>query len=686
VSSVDLREFLDAFVTEVSEHLQSATDKLVGMEAAARRGEPTLRHVRDVFRALHTVKGLAAMVGVEPIVTIAHRMESILRDADRSAKGLPADTIDALLEGVRAIDTRVKAANERRTVPEPPAPLLARLDGLEAGGAPAPKAAIVQAPELEPAIAQKLSPADKEHLAHGLASGRSVFRADFFPSPARAEQGFTINLVRERVSALGELIKVVPLSVAPSEHAPGGLAFVLHVVTDASREQIAAAVGIAPEAIVALSESRPAVSEAAPLSLDPEEEWTAAPARRGVVRVDVTRLDEAMDRLSALVVSRFRLVREVTALAAKGVDVRGLRALLAEHARQIRDLRAALVHVRMVPIAEILDRVPMIVRSLRRSTGKQVRLEMDGGHAELDKAVAERLFPALVHLVRNAVDHAIETPDERRRRGKPEEGRVQVTCSQHSNSRLVLAVSDDGRGIDREMVARRAGAAVPDTDAELLDLLCRPGLSTREEASTTSGRGMGMDIIRRVAVDQLGGELLLQTKWGEGTTFTLVVPLTISIVDAFTFECSGQHFVVPVAIVEEIVEVPESTSRVSSAGGDAMQLFQRRGESVPLVPLDRVFRLGSPAESAARKAIVVRRAGEPIAFAVDRMLGQQEVVVRPLEDPLVQVPGVTGATDLGDGLPTLVIDLVALGGAVRGRAIDTKGESAGVLHARRPSA
>ena len=398
------------------------------------------------------------------------------------------------------------------------------------------------------------------------------------------------------------------------------------------------------------------------------EDWSSEPARRGVVRVDVARLDEAMDRLSSLVVSRFRLTHAAASLAERGVDVRELNGLLLEHARQLRDLRGAILHVRMVPISEVLDRVPIIVRSLRRSTGKPVRLEIDGGAAELDKAVAERLFPAIVHLVRNAVDHALETPDERRRRGKPEEGRVRVTCTQHSNARLVLSVQDDGRGIDRALVARRAGVDVPANDAALLDLLCRPGLSTRDEVSTTSGRGMGMDIIRRVAVDQLGGELLLESRWGEGTTFTMIVPLTISIIDAFTFECAGQRFAVPVAIVEEIVEIDakDLTSVSSAGGGSALGVFFRRGESVPLIPLERVFRLGKERTEGSRKAIVVRRAGEPMAFAVDRLIAQQEVVVRPLEDPLVQVPGISGATDLGDGQPTLVVDLVALGGVVRG--------------------
>lgn len=659
---VDLQEFVGAFVTEATEHLESAIAKLLLLESAARTGEPMLRHMRDVFRALHTIKGLAAMVGVEPIVAISHRMEAILRTADRASAPLTLDVIDALLEGARAIDARIKLLARGGEVPEPPADVLARLDELDAAPAIG-RSALAPTIALDPALAVKLAPAELEHLAQAASNGLHAYRADFFPSPARAEQGFTINKVRERVAAVGELVKVIPLSVPANEHAPGGLAFVLLVVTNATREDIATAVGIDVAALEELSPPTP-TEDIARGPDEPEDLVAVEPARRGIVRVDVSRLDEAMDRLSSLVVSRFRLSREATRLAQQGVDVRALQTLLGEHARQLRDLRAAILKVRMVPIAEVLDRVPMILRSLRRSTGKSVRLEIDGGATELDKAVAERLFPAIVHLVRNAVDHAIETPDERVRRGKPAEGVVRVSCTEHSNTRLVLSVSDDGRGIDRELVARRAEVDTPTTDSELLELLCRPGLSTRDEVSTLSGRGMGLDIIRRVAVEQLGGELTISSVWGQGTTFTMTVPLTVSIVDAFTFECAGQRFVVPVAIVDEIVEIDaQQATRISGSSGN-VRVFMRRGESVPLLPLEELFRLGEQ-QPGTRKAIVVRRAGEPIAFAVDRMLGQQEVVVRPLEDPLVQVTGITGATDLGDGSPTLVVDLVALGANLR---------------------
>jgi two-component system chemotaxis sensor kinase CheA len=326
----------------------------------------------------------------------------------------------------------------------------------------------------------------------------------------------------------------------------------------------------------------------------------------------------------------------------------------------------------MVPVAELLERVPLIVRGLARATGKTVAVQIDAGRAELDKAVAERLLPAIVHLVRNAVDHAIEPSAVRVAAGKPAEGVIRVSCHDRSSNQLELSITDDGRGVDREAVARRAGVAVPDTDEALLELIARPGLSTVERATTTSGRGVGVDIVHRIVRD-LGGELRLETQPGRGTIFTVRVPLSITIIDAFSFMAAGEVFVIPVAAVDEVIEVdPARTTRGPQRTGATteVKLIERRGAAIPLVDLARIFDLphagSSVPQGLSPKAIVVRRAGSPYAFMVDRMLGQQEVVVRPVIDPLIRVPGVTGSTDLGDGKPVLVLDLAAL----TGRLID----------------
>ena len=372
-----------------------------------------------------------------------------------------------------------------------------------------------------------------------------------------------------------------------------------------------------------------------------------------------------MDRLGALLVTRARLASAIARLTASGSDTRELAQVAQENARQLRDLRSSILQVRMVPVIELLERLPLIVRALRRTTGKGVTLKLDGGGAELDKAVADLVFPALVHLVRNAVDHGIETPEVREKAGKPAEATLRVGCVSRSSTGVVISVEDDGRGIDAAAVLRRAGRApapgraegpVRPTDVALLDLICQPGLTTREEVTTTSGRGLGMDIVKRIVVDQLGGELVLHSEPGKGTVFTLHIPLTVAIIDAFVVECGAQRFAVPVSVVEEVVEIDPASlvqpPRRSSHEGprDVVRLVGVASWRREALSLYELVASGKTAPPSARrgaqamlKALVVRRRGELSGLVVDRVVGQQEAVVRPLVDPLVRVPGVAGS-------------------------------------------
>jgi two-component system chemotaxis sensor kinase CheA len=658
---VDLREFLSAYVAEVDEQLESAIASLLEIEQHARAGTPHPRAMRDLFRVLHTIKGLSAMVDVEPLVDLAHRLEAIVRQADRSGGWLETKAIDAVLAGVRAIELGVKELAEGKPLTAAPKALYEALDSLEPAEQKLGSLDHGQL-DLDETIVSKLAPFELASLVHAADDGRRAVRADFSPSPEKAARGLSINSVRERVAAVAEIVKVVPLAVSPSKDAPGGLSFALLLRAAAPDEEIAAAIGIAPAAV------RPLVGglvakPAASLAPEPDDDELAVRSRRNVVRVDVARLDDAMEHLSTLIVTRSRLAQSIRRLGLAGVNTRELDEIMRDNARQLRDLRAAILRVRMIPVAEVLERIPLIVRSLRRASDKAVRVEIDAGDTEIDKGVAERLFPALVHIVRNAFDHAIESPARRRELGKPDEATLYISSRSPSNARVELTIRDDGAGVDRAAVARRVGREIASDDA-LLDAICAPGLSTRDEATRTSGRGMGMDIVKRVVVDQLGGELTMKTELGVGTTFILRVPLTISIIEAFTLDCCARRFVVPVSMVEEIIELERvRVHRGPHAAHDSSVragLIERRGEALPL--LDLAASLAMPArETPALQALVVRRGASAMAFALDRVVGQQEAVVRPLVDPLVTVAGVSGATDLGDGKPTLVLDLFSLG-------------------------
>lgn len=642
--SISREEFFSGFVAETDELLRGAEVQLLELERAARERRPAAKQARELFRLLHTLKGLAAMVEAEPVVQLVHEMESVLRQADRSGAALPASAVPVLLDGLRAADERVRAIAQRREPAPAPRELL---DALAALALDRPAAAVAVELPLPGELEAKLGPAERQELAHELAQGRRVVAVEFVPGPDKVAKGLTITEARSRLARLGTVVKVFPRTVT----GPAGAAvvFTLLVTTGADDAAVAEAAWTTPDQV---RSSAPPAPAAAGGDKGPEEPELPG---RGVVRVEVRRLDDALERLSALIVTRFRLHRVAAEMRGRGLDVRDLAAVLVDADRQLRDLRAALMRTRMITVAQLLERVPLILRGLAHKTGKHVRLQVEAGRAELDKGVGDAVFPAIVHLLRNALDHGLEAPAERERLGKPREGQVRIACVEHSDAQLELVIQDDGRGVDAEAVAARAGRPVPRSAAELLELLALPGLSTAEAATETSGRGMGMDIVRRT-VHRLGGELALETRRGAGTTFRLRVPLSVSIFDVFAFRCAEQTYVAPVAAIEEVVEVPAEVTRSTARGA----MIQRRGRVTTIFDLAGV--LGAGEASRRPRALVVRRDGDAVALAVDRVLGQHEVVVRPLDHPLVTVPGVVATTDLGDGRPTLVLDLATLAG------------------------
>jgi two-component system chemotaxis sensor kinase CheA len=663
MSDLDRSEFAAGYLLEADEHVRSAIANLLAIEQALRQGGPQHRLVRELFRSLHTLKGLSAMVGVDAIVDIAHEMETILRDLDRGGAKLSAESVELLLQGVRAIELRVAAFAQGQNVPVAPRALIEALAGLQTPGRDAP-AARAEGLTLDPELLNKLSSSERDHLSERITAGARALRVDFYPSPERAAAGFSITSVREHVAELGEIVKVIPRAVPKNDSAPGGLAFALIVLSEADDERIARAASTDSASLTPITFTA-ALESADDWMVDSESD-DPVQLNRSSIRVEVSRLDDALEKLSALVVTRFKVTHAVSALRERGVDVRELSAILGENQRQLRDLRRAITRARMVSVAELLERVPLIVRGMKRTTGKQVRLVIDAGKAELDKAVAERVFPAIVHLVRNAIDHAIEAPEERAALGKSPEGTVTVSCFEHSDTQLEVRVSDDGRGIDAAAVSRRASRAQPQpSDARgLLDLITLPGLSTLAAATSNSGRGMGMDIVRRIAVELLGGELSLQTTPGRGSAFTMRLPLSVSILDSLSFVCGPQSFAVPMAMVDEIIDLDsehilQAPAPRARANGPELRLLERRGEAIPLYGLAALLQLKA-APTGRGKAFIIRPQGQALAFAIDRVLGQHEIVVRPVADPLVQVPGVAGTTDLGDGQPTLVLDLVGL--------------------------
>jgi two-component system chemotaxis sensor kinase CheA len=647
---VDLQEFVGGFVAEADELVAIANTALLEIEAGNESRTLRPKAVRELFRALHTIKGLAGMIGIEPIVDIAHGLETVVRVADKSGGRLRSGAVQVAIQALREIAQRVRAVAEGRQPAPVPVGLLDVIAGTDAASDEP-----MTPPPLSAEWDSRLAQGERQQLYQALRNGATAYTLVFQPSEVLSANNINIGTVRARLGDIGELVKVAPRTLPPPAR---GVVFDILVISDAAPAALADIVAMAADDVKAIELPEAIETAEAPIA-DPD----IMPMGRSLVRVELARLDDLQEQLSLLVASRYRLDREIASMAERGADVRRLREVADLQTRHLRGLRRSILRARLIRVAEVLEPLSLLIRSLARPGYKEVRLDVDARDAELDKAVADRLLPAIVHLVRNAVDHAIETVDDRAAAGKPRAGTLHVSCTESASNMIELVVRDDGRGIDRAEVARRAGKNVDD-DAVLLDVLTGPGFSTRTTATETSGRGLGLDIVKRIAVDQLGGQLVVESTPGVGTAFTLRVPVTISIMDVFSFACGAQAFVVPVSAIEEIFEL-EPGQRIVPASATTVSLLERRGRAMPIVSLGALLATDTGAD--ARKALVIRRNGEAIAFAVDRMLGRQEVVVRPIEDVLAHAPGIAGATDLGDGKPTLVLDLGELGGQIARR-------------------
>jgi two-component system chemotaxis sensor kinase CheA len=470
-----------------------------------------------------------------------------------------------------------------------------------------------------------------------------------------------VDTIRGRLATVGRITSVAP-KVTPG----GGIAFEFLVTgpKEASGFQAWRDDGLAWERVDAVSDTE------APPELSRETGVPASPpaaadnvilAPSHFVRVDLKRLDDVMRRVADLVVTRARLDENLARLE-RLVPSREWKTLQ-ENAftfeRQLRDLREDVMRVRLVRVDEIFRRMPFVARDVAREAGKHVRVVLNGQDTEVDKFLVERMMDPVLHLVRNAVSHGIEAPERRVAAGKPAEGVVTLSAST-SGEMVLLEISDDGVGIDTASVgarARAAGARLPEgpLDARtLMDLICEPGFSTREEADRASGRGMGMSVVR-TAVQELGGTLTVETEAGHGTRFLMSLPLTLAITDALIAVASGHRFAVPQGTVREVIEIEESSVRRIENN----ELIPYRGHSLPLLRLTTLFGLRDGG-SARLHAFVIGTGQDAVALGVDRILGQREIVVRTMSDTLLKIDGISGATELGDGRVVLILDVAAL--------------------------
>ena len=677
------------FVSEVEDILERMRDDIarlaegVGAGAAA---DP--RIVNGLFRSAHSLKGLSGMFGFDAMSELAHHLEDVLDGLRMGRSTLDHDGLSLFDEAVTLISSLVGKLDDDRArsdAEESIATLMERVDAWVAGPTESDGSRESEV-DLPAAVLRALTEYEEHRLHENVAAGRNVFLADSDFEILSFEEG--LSELNEAIQALGEPISTLP---SPGESPDSQIRFSILLATTLDRDSLAEQLDLPAEQLhlVFEGEAQPAAltdataTEATAPEVEPRNEQTPADPGPGsepsesslksisdTVRVDIRKLDELMNLVGELVIQRASIRKIAETLATEPATARVGAELEKVHRsleRKLADLQASVLDVRMVPLRQVFDKISRVARRLRVDLGKEVRLDIRGADTELDKLIVEDLVDPLMHVVRNAFDHAIEDPGERESCGKPVEGRVRIEAFQRGND-VVIQVSDDGRGIDADKVLERAlerGLVTEGQELsprEILDLVFHPGISTREAVSTTSGRGVGMDVVRS-NIAALGGIVTIESEPGRYTTISMTLPITLAIMQALIVGVGSQRFAIPLNSVRETLLVDPQEIQSS----DGRELLNLRGEPLLLRRLSREFDI-EPSDAGKLSAVVLGIGDSRMGLLVERLEGQQDAVIKPIQGPVSRVRGVAGATELGEQGAVLVLDVSALvEDALRGR-------------------
>ncbi|AYP22919.1 chemotaxis protein CheA [Pantoea agglomerans] len=647
--SMDISDFYQTFFDEADELLADMEQHLLGLDPQ----EPDSEQLNAIFRAAHSIKGGAGTFGFTVLQETTHILENILDGARRGEMQLSTDIINLFLETKDIMQEQLDAY---KTAQEPNAESFKyicealRQLALEAKGLPVDVPASVATASAEPAST----------------SGLRVQLIDLKEKE--------VDLMLEEMSNLGTLTNVqkgsTTLDVCIDGVGKDDIVAVLCFVIDeaqirfpAADEAVAAPAAVAAEAEPVVEDVHTAtVTELPVAAVKRESKRVAAPAKSSEstsIRVAVEKVDQLINLVGELVITQSMLAQRSGEL--DPVAHGDLLNSMGQLERNARDLQESVMSIRMMPMEYVFSRFPRLVRDLASKLGKEVELTLLGSSTELDKSLIERIIDPLTHLVRNSLDHGIETPEKRLVAGKVATGNLTLSA-EHQGGNICIEVSDDGAGLNRERILAKAlssGLPVHEnmSDEEVGMLIFAPGFSTAEQVTDVSGRGVGMDVVKR-NIQEMGGHVEIASKQGKGTTIRILLPLTLAILDGMSVRVADEVFILPLNAVMESLQ-PRAEELKPLAGGECV--LEVRGEYLPLVELWNVFDVQDAKTEATQGIVVIlQSAGKRYALLVDQLIGQHQVVVKNLESNYRKVPGISAATILGDGSVALIVDVSAL--------------------------
>lgn len=701
---METNQYMDMFLDESHEHLQSLNDGLLGLEDNAE----DLSVLNEIFRNAHTLKGMSATMGYNKTAELTHEMEDVLDMLRKQQLAVSGDIIDTLFKCIDSLEQMIN--NIANGDPEDlidVSDLVAKLSSISKGTPPPAKAADAAAPaDQTPAATPtastnglpiELSDTEKNIIAEAARTGMRVIYLKVTLAESCLLKSARSYMVMNALEELSEVIRTIP-SAEDLEQEAFDRSFEILLITGSDEEAIQEAVmGISEIEKAETQTIKASDTQAAPAS-KPEEKSAApaptpastssapanapapkpaAPASGGgqhpappanataqkkshagqSVRVDIEKLDTLMNLMGELVINKVRLEQ-----IGQTHRLSELTETLEQMDRVTTDLQNIVMKVRMVPVSQVFNRFPRMVRDVTKELNKEINLTIEGEDTELDRTVIDEIGDPIMHLLRNSLDHGIEMPDEREAKGKPRIGEVGL-IARHEGNNVVIMVTDDGKGIDADIIRRKAVEkglysqeevdAMDDADAVRIVFL--PGFSTAEKISDISGRGVGMDVVRS-KIESLSGHVDVETHVNEGSVFKIKLPLTLAIIQAMLVQVQNEMYAIPLASIDSTLSVQPSDIRTVQNN----EVIVLRGEIIPIIRMEETLMVPHVRDSQELFVVVVHAGDAKAGIVVDKLIGQQEIVIKTLGNLFLGLKMFSGATVLGDGRVALILDVATM--------------------------
>ena len=673
MNTIDMSQYLDVFLEESREHLSNLNQCLLELEQQPNNSGA----LNEIFRAAHTMKGMSSTMGFEDLADLTHHMEDVLSCVKEQEVQVDSQVTDVLFRCFDRIQLMVESIEDGRSSRQDNSDLVEVLEAIKGGNletAALAEAIIGPAVQAEPtqlpAVQMEINGYDQMIINEAHSRGYKVALLEIEVDPNCAMKSVRSFMVFKALETEGEIIKTVP-SVQDLEEGKFDSSFALLFVSRLEPEEVQRRVNSVSE--VTLSSIKllpPQQAEANPTAsfeqddTSPADELQSQDNERRAhkfkqkVRVDIEKLDEMINLVGELVMHKGHL--EQISLASKNNE---LEDTVEQVDRITNELQSVVMKVRMVPIEQVFNRFPRMVRDLAKELGKEVHFIVEGQETELDRTVIDEIGDPLIHLLRNALDHGLEQPAERRKMGKAAQGIVKL-MARHEGNNVYIEVEDDGQGIDIKRVLEKAvrKELITQREAEMMNpdeafrLIFTPGFSTAEEVTDVSGRGVGLDVVK-AKMEAIGGEISVVSKTGQGTRFTIKLPLTLAIIQALTVAVGAEIYAIPLSTVDETTIISDQDIKMVQN----QEVILIRGKVVPLFRLRRL--LDVPTDAPGEEytyVVVVRKADRQVGLVVDSLIGQHEIVIKPLGKLLAGIPGLAGAIVAGDGNVHLILDIASL--------------------------